>query len=703
MTFQRTDWPAGAVPIPVESQFGLTEILRVARERRSLILKTLAGVVALTLLALLFLPTLYTPAATVMIEPRKNNIADLSDVFSQMPTDTASVQNQIQILTSRSLASKVISDLGLDKDPEFNAALEPGLLSGLFGWPQTPQEQRDAVIDAFLKHVSANEIGLSTTLSIAFSSHDPEIAARVTNAVADAYVQNQVDTKYQVATRTSQWLLNRIAQLGQQVQASDAAVQRYKAENNLNDTQGQPSVADQQMIAINGQLVQAKADLAAKRATDQRVQQMMRAGHAADVTQVVASPVIAQLRQQESQLIAQEADLATRYGPKHPKLQAVESQKRDVESKIELEAQRTATTANNDAAVSQAQVESLSSSLKGAEQESTAQNLARVKLKALEASASSTESIYEAYVTRLRQTQGVDGTQFADARVLSYAAVPRSSSSHKGLLLAASIPAGLLLGLLLALGAEHGIGGAPTGAFATPSARMPTLARIPVPASPQGLNARLADLVLEQPASGFARAISQLRQRLASGPRVTGARVVLLTSATQGDGKSSIAVALARSAALAGLRVILIDGNFRAPSLASNFGAGPKSGLVAALTGRLPLSECIFRDPRSTVLALACTTPLRDPSQLLSSPALSQTVAQLRERCDLIVIDSAPVLMASDASLLSRLADIVLLVSRPQRTAKSTVAAAAQNLAGSRTQVASVLLVQPGLAGLFSI
>jgi polysaccharide biosynthesis transport protein len=634
----------------------------------------------------------------VMIEPRKNNITDLSDIFSQLPTDTASVQNQIQILTSRSLAEKVVSQLGLDRDPEFNTALKPGLLTSLFGREPDPQEQHQAVVDRFLAHVSVNEIGLSTTLSVGFSSRDAQKATRIANALADAYVQDQVDIKYQTASRTAQWLLNRIAQLGSQVQAADAAVQRYKAENNLNDTAGEPSVADQQMIGINAQLVQARADLAAKRATDQRVRQMLNAGHAADVTQVVSSPVIAQLRQQEVQLIAQEADLATRYGPKHPKLQAIEAQKRDVESKIEQEAQRTAATAANDAAVSQAQVDSLSGSLKNAEQESTAQNMARVKLKALEANAASTESIYQAYVTRLRETQGVDGTQFADARVLSYAAVPQAPSSHKALLLAAAVPAGLLLGLLFALAAERAAPGdlGASRAFA----RLPILARIPLPQNALSHQKNLADLILTQPSSAFAKGVSLLRQRLVGGPRSTGARVVLVTSAVSGDGKTSLAVALARSASLAGLRVMLIDGNFRRPAIATTLHAAPSNGIVAALTGRLALSDCIFRDQSTGVQALACTQPLRDPSQLLASPALAQTLAKLREEFDLVVMDSAPVLTANDAALLARLSDILLLVTRHGRTEKTAIDVARQNLSASPVQLAAVSLTSSSWAGL---
>ena len=659
----------GKIPtFGAESPLGFSDLVRIASARRAVILKVAAAAMAVVVLALLLWPARYTASSVVMLETRKNNVTDLSAVLSQTPTDPASLQNQIQILTSRALAEQVIGKLRLATDPEFKAS------GGLFG-NSDARRVRDTTIDNFLKHLTVDAIGLSTSLDVRFTSRDPEKAARIADAISDAYVSDQVAAKTEATAQTTQWLMDRIGRLAQQVQASDEAVQRYKAEHNLNDITVTGSLADQQMGAISTQLVAARADLAQKQANYARVTQLVKEGRAADVSQVVASPLIAQLRAQESDLIQQEAELSTRYGPMHPKMQEMESQKRNLETKIAQEVRRVVETAANDRAVAAAQVASLEGSLRGAEHDSSDDNLARVKLKSLEANSASTRSMYQAFVERLRATQDSTADQMPDARVISPAAIPEfADGPRKVFVVAAAIPASLLLGLLVALVMERAeSGGVVRSAF-------PVMARIPLS---QG---RLADVVVDFPASAAARAINALVGAVL--PMGASGRAVLIAPAAPGEYQTDLAVSIARAAAQGGRRVVLIDGNFRSPRVAHAIGVVNQRGLVAALTGRLRLSQCFFRDTRSGAFMLACAQGLHNPTQILGSPAMAQLVAHLRSACDLVVIDSGPVLAANDAAQLARLCDVALVVARetPGETLKQAVA----ELQGTAPQVALV-------------
>lgn len=680
MTLHRTSWSDDDAP------FGFAGFLRVVEARSGLILGTVLTVAVLIGAAAFLWPEHYTATAVVMLEPRKNNITDLSAVLSQMPTDPASLQNQIQILTSRELAGRVVDELKLADDPEFAPRTDD------------PALRHDGVIDVFLKHLSVDTIGLSTSLSIGFASKEAAKSARIANAVAQAYVEDQVDAKFDITRKTTQWLTDRVQALSLLVQASEEAVQRYKAQNGLNDTTAAAgSIADQQMAAISTQLVQAQTDLAAKQAAYERVTALAKSGNAANGSQAAASPVVTQLRAQESDLIQQEAELGTRYGPRHPKMMQIRSQKRDLESKINIEVGRVAETVGNDLATAQAQVNSLQGSLAIAERQSASQNMARVKLKALEADAASTQSEYEAFVTRLRETQDPEADQIPDARIISHAAIPASPSGPpRSLLVGAALPAGLLLGLLLALIAERGN----SSDLPAPSyrrTRAPATIKIPEPAG--GISAGLADLVAQQPNSPFAKAIAQLRRKIAPATPGQGARVVVVTAAVNGEGKTSVAVSLARSAARAGLKTVLLDGNFRSPQVAQTIGAAPQRGLVAALTGRLPLTQCFFPDPRSSAMVLACTQGLKNPTQLLNSQAMTQTIEQLRAMCDLVVIDTIPVLSADDAHTLSRHADTVLVVTRPRHTSRTTLARATRSFDDSNAELSTVALAPAFMGG----
>ena len=149
--------------------------------------------------------------------------------------------------------------------------------------------------------------------------------------MTQAYIGDQVQTKVDAAQRTIQWLGTRVNDLAEQLQVQQAAIQRYKAQHNLNDSGPGNSLVDQSMSGLNAQIVQARSDLAEKQAQYDRVLALQQAGNAANSSSVVASPLIAQLRTQESTLLQQESDFATKYGPLHPKMQAVEAQKRDLD------------------------------------------------------------------------------------------------------------------------------------------------------------------------------------------------------------------------------------------------------------------------------------------------------------------------------------------------------------------------------------
>jgi succinoglycan biosynthesis transport protein ExoP len=215
---------------PPAPAFTVDDLLRLARRRKTLILRVAIGVVLLAVIAVLLLPTVYSSSAQIMLDQRKNNVTDLSAVLSQLPSDPATVQNEIQVLTSRGLAARVINRLKLYDDPEFNSALpQSGFhLTALLdpsSWfaaakpAIADQRSRDKITDGFLKHLSAEAVGLSTTITITFKAREADKAARIANAIADAYVSGQIDTKVDVTNATTAWLNKRIHDLAQQIQS----------------------------------------------------------------------------------------------------------------------------------------------------------------------------------------------------------------------------------------------------------------------------------------------------------------------------------------------------------------------------------------------------------------------------------------------------------------------------------------------------
>ncbi|MBS0275697.1 MAG: hypothetical protein JSR55_15255 [Proteobacteria bacterium] len=672
--------------------FRFSDLVRVGARRMALILTTATVVVAVTIAALLLWPSVYSASTLLMLEQRTNSVASSTSVLSSLPTDPVSVQNQIQILTSRDLAARVIADMKLYEDPEF---AKPDAITG-----QMPSA--DAVIDGFERHLTAEAVGLSTTINVTFKSRDAKKAAAIANAIASAYLADQVNFEDEATRNTTTWLLDRIRSLARQVQGAEMAVQQYRAQNDLNDTSNGDSLIDQQLIAQNAALVAAKSDLAQKQAISSHVNSMIAAGQGADVSQVVSSPLIIQLRAQEAELLRQEAQLSSKYGPRHPKMMDIESQKQNLEDKIAQEAARVGGSASNDVAVARANVGSLAASLKALEKNASADSLKRVKLKALEANAASTRTMYEAFVTRLRETQGAAG--LPSARVISTAAVPAQPSSPKRTLIAAaSIPAGLLIGLLLALLAERNSPTAeyrpraifrPTAAAASAAPAVDPLRGAPVIGEiPDYASLRAADVVIDRPHDSYARSVELLLGRLAPHARGHAGKVIALTAPDQDEGRTALATALARAATQRGLRAIVIDSDFKLPRAAQAMGlAQGDLGLQDVLSGTSPLSQSLARDTRSSALLLSPARLHSPNAQFLN--ALPQLIAYLKRSFDLVIVDCPAPDYASASRYFLPLSDAAVLLVRWQSTPRAAVAQTIDTLSALRVPATGVVFAR---------
>lgn len=638
-------------------RFGVADLLRVVSGRRTLIRNITLLVVGLTTVIMMMMPTRYSTSAVVMLDQRKNAVADLSSVLSALPTDPSSVQNQIQVLSSRDLALKVIDKLKLYADPEFNPALDKSALPSLnplyylrsAGAPS--DSPRDAVVNGFLSRLDVSSLGLSTSIEVTFTARDPKKAALIANTLAESYTDDQVATKVQAARHAAQWLSDRMRQLAMQVQQQESAVQLYKTEHDLVESADGKSLVDQQLMAINTQLVTAQSDLAEKKAAYERVAALAKTGNAADVTQVVTSKMIGDLRTQEGELVRREGDMATRYGPNHPKMVSIRNEKRDLAAKIAREVTGIAGSMESDLEVARAHVGSIEASLQRVERQAREENMARVKLNSLEANLASTCTMYESFVTRLRAVQDQDDIQIPEARVISTAPVPTAPSApHRTLFIGASIPAGLLLGLMAALLAERFQAPtrveqpAPAAYAARPAPVLPpVLAELPA-----SVDMRMADWVVDNLSSPYAQSLGAVLHALTpvrGGP----ARVIALTSPQADHNKAVVALALARVAARCGLRTILIDAD-----LGRLVPPAPDGGIAALLNGT-PLQSVLLRDRRSTAFLLSSMPGV------WSAPRTADLFRHLRQNCDLILVDAPSPGTAGCWPGLARLCDGVVL------------------------------------------
>jgi len=700
---------AGGAQPEEEAGFDLSDFLRIVRVRRKVIVGTTAVVFALAALFLFHATPMYNASSEVMLDSRQNRVEQENDALTgYYYIDPMTVQNQLMILKSRGLMSRVIDKLHLLDDGNARLA-KPSLLGAALHYAnplhwipsrvstetaaEKEQHRRDGMINYLLAGETVKPEGLSSALSITFTSPDPNKAASVCNAIADAYVEDQLAAKFEATQKATQWLADRIKELAAQVQAAEAAVQEYKAENGLTDTTEGGSLVDQQMANLNNQLVLARSDLAEKEARYERVLHLQKSGHPEDISQVVESPMILQLREQETDLLRQEADLRSKYGPRHPKMLDLESQKRNLEAKIAEEVQRVAQTVGNDVAVARSRIGSLEGSMSQLTGRSTVDNKARVQLTALEAKANSSRQLYEAFLERFKQTQGQEGIQTPDARIISRAVVPASPSSPRIVFtLAMALPGGLILGLILAFLIERFDNGFRTTSQVERQLGLPVLSVIPELNDPDHPDAKAIDRIVDKPTSAFSEAVRGLQMGLFLSNVDKKPKVVLITSSVPDEGKTTLAISLARLAALGQKKTLLVDADLRHCSVARALGIsgkGPKD-LAHLLAGEAALDQCLQRDPSSPVTVLAASAVKGSPVDILGSDTMKRFVEELRNRFDFIVIDSSPLLPVNDTKAIAALADAVLLAIRWEKTPRDAVSQSVRMLADVGAPVAGV-------------
>jgi hypothetical protein len=497
------------------------------------------------------------------------------------------------------------------------------------------------------------QAGFSSSIRITLTSADRQKASAISAGIAELYVVDQLATKSAASEQARRWLTQRVTELARQVKDAEAAVQKYKADHNITIAADGTSALEKQIADLNSQLAMARADYGDKASKAARTADLVATHRLASAPQVVSSPLITSLRTRQSEINHEMADLATRYGPNHPKMRELAAQRADIETKISEEASRIAESVRNEAETSRAHVASIEGTIRQIEQQSARKNQETVELTALQSAAASARSLYQAFLMQYSQTENQQGILRPDAFVISASEVNETFGPQTKLLAVfSSIPAGLLLGLALALMAERGA----TSSAPASSPRTFTAGDfVPQPAAVLAeTGPRAADLVMTSPQSPFSVAISRLLSGVLA--NVSPPATIVVTAPASGCGRTTLALALARTAARSGIKAIVIDANRPHCHLALAIESG--AGWLNRGAGLGAIEDLINRDPLSTALVMASHLSGHDAA--MAPDVLNRLVANLKTSMELVVI-AAPSLSDPQARSVLALGDAVLV------------------------------------------
>lgn len=696
------------------SGIDLHAVIAMVRRRIWLVL----GVaVVLFICAFLVLQTLtprFTATTVVMIETRREQVVDIESVLSD--PNAGAVSAQAALIRSKSVVGRVIAELGLEDDPEFNPFLEKGVsesggiipswVTGGFGGSKVlaPEErvrvESEAVFRAVLGGLEVRPNASAMSIEISFTSIDREKAARVANGVAEAYVLDQLEAKFEATRRANEWLNDRLSELRTKLDEAERAVEIFRTENNLlsANTEG-GTLNEQQLSELNSQLILARAERAAKQARYGRLQQVLKQGGSVDaIGEVLSSPVIGGLRQQQAELARSQAELSSRYGPRHPEILKVQAEQRDLGREISQEISRIAEGMRNEVDVAATRERSLEESLAGLTKRASGDNQAFVQLRALERDATATRTLYESFLNRFRQTSEQQGLLTPDARVISEASVPTSPSEPKmNILLAGALVAALGAGLGCAVLLELLDDTMHTTAQVEETLGVANLGVVPLVDRATAGRDQPQEFLLKKPLSSYAEAFRGLRTALALSNVDRPPQVVLVTSSLPGEGKTTAAASFALSAARAGSKVVLMDCDLRRPKVIEALKLKkPAAGLVEYLAQQVELDDVLLHHEAGLdVIPIVAGTA--NPTELLGSQHMQDLMAHLRRTYDLVVVDSAPVLPVSDTRQLAKLVDTTLFIVQWNKTPKAAAKNAIREFYTFGLPLGGVVLAQVDL------
>ena len=673
------------------SLLDLHDLRAILRRRAKVAIGAFAATILAVLLYALIVPAKYTATATILSDPRQERVVPSDAVLPGIGTDIAAVESQVELLSSTELIKRVMEKLGLFSDPEFTKSSFLTRMKDSLLAPEAKGEaaKENEAIERFRKNLDVARRGLTYVLEVSFTSLDPVLSARIANAVTDTYLDDQIKQKTSATAEAGQWLQSRIDGLRDNLKKSERAVADFKSEHGLVDIGGADKSGRRldraQIDQINQELINARAEVAAATA---KVEQMKRlVDHAGDLEELAAvqrlahHPGAAQAicpgGRRRSQLRGDPWP-ATSHVAARPLANGA-SQGRDTNG-----GETDSAAAINEQETARRKDVALTASLAELTKQLEENDRLVVQLQDLERQADADNVLYTQVLARTKEVAEQESMQKPDARIIAPASPPtKPVGPGKIVLMAMALAGGALMALLGAFVAEQLDTSYRTRSQLEDDLGIPCLALCP-------LFTRRWLGRSSKTERQFVECIHLLRHEMLAADSKRPL-VIVLSSALPGEGKSTLARALADSAAKSHQRTLLIDADAKARSLSRRMAKRARVGLFDVLRGDASVDEALITHSKFATLLPAGRA---DGDALASlTPARLKSVWEPADTTfDMVIIDSPPILSSVEAALLQDCADISLLIVQWGRTSRDDVTAARDAIRrGRKTALGAVL------------
>src|SRR5579871_892857 len=696
-----------AYPNVTSDEITLQDLFRVLRRRRRVIFASVIVVFLAGALYCVFRARRYDAVADLAINPEGSNSLDMGEITANLGAGGLGFEEklgtQVRILKSKSLAWTVVEELRLDKDATLNQTKERFHLgprpcgASYQNTDKIPAECRDVILDSFAKALTVESIPRTQAVEITFRSANPELAREVVNHLVSAYTRRVFMTRYDDTMKASDWLQGQLGQIKAAAEDSQSRLSKFQRDTGIFGTDENDNLVLSKLDDLSKELTDAEADRILKEAQ----YRIALSGNPELMGTIVPDSVLPVLRGQEADLKNKLAQANSEYGPNYPAVVQLRNQLQQVDTSLQKETgdiQERFRTAYQISADTEKEMRAAFD-----KQKQVAYNMSEGldQYGILKREVEANNDLYNDLQKQLKEAGVLVSLRAATVDAIDLATLPTKTAEPKiPLVLALSLICGFGLGTGLAFAAEN------LDEIIRDPDEFDALTTIPLfgviphikperrkASDPDGIQLREGTesssiTVLQRPQSMEAEAFRALRTSLQLASAGTPPKVVLISSTLPGEGKTTVSLNLAAALSHQGKRVLLVDGDLRAGTLGTQMNIGSTTGLSGALAGAGHWRDVLQTPPGVPNLSVI-QAGKRPPNsaELLGSPQMQAFLDQWRADYDHVIIDSPPILLVTDAVLISQWVDVVLLVSRIGITPRSAFRRATDVLRTANSEI----------------
>lgn len=677
----------------------------------------IAMVLAVTMIAGLYamsLTPIYRAASSLLIDDKSAKVLSIEQIYGVEGGGAEYMQTQIELLQSRALAERVVRKLSLAEHPLFDPRqqAEPSKLSQLLGGfdissilpitlpkdlaaaDETSEEQIvEQVTSALMSSIGVMPKGKSQVILVQVDLADPVLAAQIANALAEGYIESQLEGNMEMSMNASNWMNGRLGELQQKLKDSENKLQRFREAENLVDVQGVTTISAAELSATGDRMIDARRARAEAESQYRQVQAMKGAGweKVATVPAVLGNPLIQQFRTAEAKAQARVDEVSRRYGKRHPEMIAANTELAAAQAALKAQVEQVVAGIESSYQLAVANEGSLRSSFEA--KKGQIQDISRkeFQLRELEREVEANRSLYDTFMTRLKETTATADLESVNARIVDRAVTPKIPvKPQKSVIVAVAGLLGLFIavGLCLLLESLNNTFKAPEQVES--KLNLPVFGILPKVAKLERKD--LAHLFTSDKHKTFSESIRTIRTGMALASISHPHKVIVVTSSVPGEGKSTVSANIAYAFGQME-KVLLIDADLRRPTMARNFDFPVGAmGLANLIAGNATLED-VIREVDGIHMMCAGTVP-PNPLEMLSSPRFTKLIEALRSKFDRIIIDSPPTQAVSDAIVLGTQADSLIYVIKSAATPIPLVERGIGQLLQSNAPVNGIVLNQ---------